>query len=133
MASSGPQVFRIRAVAPAMVAADVSTGAEDAAADAWTQRWRRNEISYLGDRVEELERTLRRRTLLLGSTTALCLAVAVTLGLMAFAQAPVSTYLLELAELVRGAASAWLPSSSPRQQGDAPQALPLLDSLPPPR
>ena len=112
MASSGPQVFRIRAAAPAMVAADVSTGAEDAAADAWTQRWRRNEISYLGDRVEELERTLRRRTLLLGSTTALCLAVAVTLGLMAFAQAPVSTYLLELAELVRGATSAWLPSSS---------------------
>ena len=112
MASSGPQAFRIRAVAPAMVAADVSTGAEDAAADAWTQRWRRNEISYLGDRVEELERTLRRRTVLLGSTTALCLAVAVTLGLMAFAQAPVSTYLLGLAELVRGATSAWLPSSS---------------------
>ena len=89
MASSGPQVFRIRAVAPAMVATNVSTGAQ-----------------------EELERALRRRTLLLGSTTAICLAVAVTLGLMAFAQAPVSPYLLELAELVRGAASAWLPSST---------------------
>jgi hypothetical protein len=103
MASGGPQLFRIRAAAPMPVVVEGSTGVEEAAANAWTQRWRRNEISFLGDRVEELERTLRRRTLLLGSSTAICLAAAVTFGAMAFAKPPLSSYLIEMVSLVSGA------------------------------
>lgn len=106
MTSSGSQVFRIRAAAPAMVAADVSTDAEDAAADAWTQRWRRNEISYLGDRVEELERTLRRRTLLLGSSTALCLAAALTFAAVAVAEVPLTMHVRSAMALLEEALQA---------------------------
>ena len=79
MAVSEPQELCIHAAAPPMVAAEVSTGAVEVAADAWTKRSRRNEISFLGNRVEELERTLKRRTVLLGSATALCLAAALAL------------------------------------------------------
>ena len=69
--------------------------------DAWTQRWRRNEFSFLGNRVEELEQALRRRTVMLGSTTLVCLAAAVTLGLLAFVEGPLDARLAEFVAQVR--------------------------------
>ena len=108
MGASEPQGLRIHAAAPPMVAAEVSTGAEDVAADAWTQRWRRNEISFLGNRVEELERTLQRRTVLLGSATALCLAVALAFAAVALAEIALAAHLRTVVALL-GSALQGLP------------------------
>lgn len=101
MATSPTPLFRRRAATPLAPLAEMppQAGAEDV--DAWTQRWRRNEFSFLGNRVEELERTLRRRTLMLGSTTLVCLAAAMTLGLLVFVEVPLDSRLAELVERLR--------------------------------
>ena len=88
MVTGKAQLFRMRAVnAAATVVED-----EDEDIDAWTHRWRRNEISFLGNRVEELERKLRRRTLLLTTTTLICLAAATALGFAAITEIPLAQH-----------------------------------------
>jgi hypothetical protein len=103
MATSPTPLFRRRAATPlAPLAAPLPEAGEEGI-DAWTQRWRRNEFSFLGNRVEELEQTLRRRTVMLGSTTLLCLAAAVTFAILAFAEGPLDARMEAVVERLRAA------------------------------
>lgn len=56
--------------------------------EVWTENWRRNEFSYLRDRLELVERQLRRRTALLVVAGALLLGLAAGLAIIPFVDMP---------------------------------------------
>lgn len=62
--------------------------AGNAEADAWADGWRRNEFSYLRDRVEVLERQLRRRTAIMAMALVLSLGLAAGLAVIAYMDVP---------------------------------------------
>lgn len=56
--------------------------------EAWADGWRRNEFSYLRDRLEVVEHQLRRRTAVLGAALVLSLGLAAGLATIIFVDAP---------------------------------------------
>lgn len=54
----------------------------------WTENWRRNEFSYLRDRLELVERQLRRRTALLAVAVVLLVGSAAGLAIIPFVDTP---------------------------------------------
>ncbi|MFZ1425563.1 MAG: hypothetical protein WAS21_02205 [Geminicoccaceae bacterium] len=79
-----PVLSNVVNVAPGKRAAS----AGNSEGDAWADGWRRNEFSYLRDRVEVLERQLRRRTAILGTALVLSLGLAAGLAVVTFVDAP---------------------------------------------
>lgn len=61
-------------------------------AEAWTESWRRNEFSYLRDQLEELERRLRRRTVVLGGALAVSLGLTAAMAAVTFVETPLGTW-----------------------------------------
>ncbi len=62
--------------------------AGDLEPEAWADGWRRNEFSYLRDRLEVVEHQLRRRTVVLGTALVLSLGLAAGLAAITFVNAP---------------------------------------------
>jgi hypothetical protein len=113
-----PVLSNIVNVAPGKRAAS----AGNAEADAWADGWRRNEFSYLRDRVEVLERQLRRRTAILAMALVLSLGLAAGLAVIAFVDAPWTKW-ARINQTDGAAGSADQPTTAPvrpRLRGEVP-------------
>ncbi len=86
--------------------------------EAWGDGWRRNEFSYLRDRLEAVEHQLRRRTVVLSAALVLSLGLAAGLAAITFMDAPWTEW--ARASLKAG------PTGSPSPAAEAPSRPRLL-------